>query len=145
MRKIIIIISAIALACTNNQKAISSSDWVLNYEKDSIPKSALKVLSKLEKSTFVLANPTDKFNSTDVMDKNLPNKRLNFIAVSKNKVYRLSYTQGGFGKYNVLIEFNILKDSVFNVRKIETPMNLTNMEEIDRNIASGNLNWKNIK
>jgi hypothetical protein len=145
MKKVIIFMSIFAIACTNNPKAIKSTDWIMYMEKDSIPKNVIKKLSELEKSPFVLANPTDKFNSTDVKDKELPDKRLNFIAVHKNKDYRLSYVQGGFGKYNVLIEFSIQKDSIFNLRKIETLMNLQNMEEIDKNINSGKLKWKSIK
>ena len=112
------------LACTNIKKDV----WVEYRTKQFIPVLLKKEIST--KGKFVIANPNEKYNSSDNLIDSLPNKKLKFVANSKN-LWRLAYTQGGFGKYNVVIQCRIEKDSVFDMKYWETIYNFNNNKEFE--------------
>ena len=61
-----------------------------------------------------LANPDEKFNPSDVIDDNLPQRRLVFAGNSSNSWF-VCYEHGGYGLHCHLIIFSIERTSIFTI------------------------------
>ena len=125
------------ICCTKSKDSI----WLEYKTKDSIPLVLKNVLSL--KSDFKIANPDEKYNSTDFIVDSLPDKQLKYVAKNKN-TWRLAYTQGGFGKYNIVVECRVEKDSVFDLKYWETLHNFTNNIEFEGLVKQDKIRLKSI-
>jgi hypothetical protein len=78
----------------------------LNYEASKIPSGVRKEIKRFYKNGFVLANPKEKFQSTDVVEgRNLKDRRLVFSAACM-KEFILVYEHGGYAYHKHLILLN---------------------------------------
>src|SRR5690606_3924073 len=84
----------------------SEEQWIVYNTKDSIPKVLNDALLHLHKGNFALANPNERYNATDNIIDSLPRQQLSLIS-KKGEQWRLTYVQGGFGKYNVFVHCEI--------------------------------------
>jgi len=149
MKNIICVLGIIFLAACSgqkdNKKTIqktpldnSEEQWIVYYTKDSIPKLLNDALVKLHKGNFKLANPDERFNATDNILDSLPRQQLRHIS-KKGDQWRLTYVQGGFGKYNVYVQCEIKNDSIYNLSAAESLLSLEHNDSIDKYLAGNEL------
>ena len=79
-------------------------DFAVIRDTKSLPQPVRQAFTEAGGSRLVLANPTQRFEATDVIrDTSLPRKRLIFAGVSGNKCF-VHYEQGGLG-HSFLVSF----------------------------------------
>ena len=72
-----------------------------------LPGPVVKVFTEVGGTRLTIANPTEKFEATDViMDESIPRKRLLFAGVFADKSFVL-YEQGGIGTFYILALFQL--------------------------------------
>jgi len=154
MRKeLLILLVLIVCSCSDNkseksdiaidEKSQSEQNWTEYNSKDSIPDILQNALIKVSNDNFELADPNEPFNATDVISDSIPRQKLTLLC-SKNNTWRLAYIQGGFGKYNVLIESEIQKDSIVNFKIGETLLTLDNNDSISKYLSEKDLVLKRV-
>ena len=154
MRKeLLILIVLFVCSCSDNkseksdtamdEKSQSEQNWTEYNSKNSIPDILQNALIKVSNDNFELADPNEAFNATDVISDSLPRQKLTLLS-SKNNTWRLAYIQGGFGKYNVLIESEIQKDSIVNFKIGETLLTLDNNDSISKYLSEKDLVLKRV-
>ena len=116
----------------------SEEQWIVYNTKDSIPKVLNDALLHLHKGNFALANPNESYNATDNIIDSLPRQQLSLIS-KKGEQWRLTYVQGGFGKYNVFVHCEIKNDSIYNLVAAQSLLPLNNNDSIDKYLAGNEL------
>jgi mono/diheme cytochrome c family protein len=83
-------------------------DFTLEYKVERLPDSLKSAFARLAKQPeFKMANPGEKFEATDyISDPGLPNRRLIFAGVSKNR-YFIHYEHGGIGYHCDVVVFDV--------------------------------------
>ena len=78
----------------------------ITFNKDDIPEFIKAELDCLTHN-FRIANPKERYNATDVIDKDLPGRQLIFLGLGKN-LFLMQYYIGGIGKSTnlLLVKFN---------------------------------------
>ena len=103
--------------------------WTVFNTKDSIPeKLNLKLIEFY--GNFEIADFNQRFNSSDFLFDSLPTRRITMLA-RKDYHWRMTYVQGGFAKYYVIIDCHIKGDSISEFRTAETRININNNDSID--------------
>ena len=121
------------------------TNWTDFDTKDSIPELLTLTLKKVLKNNFVIANPNEEFNRTDVIiNDSIPTRQLRLLS-RKNDIWRISYVQGGFGKHYVYAECKILSDSITDFKISQTNLKLINNDSIDKYIAEKKMELKDVK
>lgn len=144
MKKYILLSAFLLAFCSKNKNALNDvkGSWIEFKTKDSIPLPLIKFLSN--EVTFKIADPHEKYNATDLLIDSLPNKQLVFIAKNKNE-WRMSYIQGGFGKYYVLIQCKIDNDSVYDVKISESLTQIKGNKAVEKLIQENKIKFKEYK
>ncbi len=114
-----------------DEKSQSEQNWTEYSSKDSIPDILQNALIKVSNDNFELADPDEPFNATDVFSDSIPRQKLTLLS-SRNNTWRLAYIQGGFAKYNVLIESEIQNDSIVSFKLGESLLTLNNNDSISK-------------
>src|SRR5438105_4923993 len=109
-------VSVIALAgCATNQtplkqvsldqmdQAFLTSNFEMVYTVEALPKEVAEQIRPI-------ANPSESFNSSDLMDPNLPSKRIVFGGISPQFTFVLC-DQGGFAPFRCLLLFPLSDSS----------------------------------
>lgn len=154
MKKLLCLLITIILAsCSDkkeNKKNIqtaktdqSEEHWTGYTTKDSIPNLFNEALINLNMGNFKLADPNERFNANDIINDSLPRQKLSLLSNSGNK-WRLTYIQGGFGKYYVYAQCEIRNDSIYNFQVAESVLILENNDSIDKYISENKLKPKNV-
>ena len=112
-------------------KILENDEFTVSYSIDSIPESFNMAFAKLT-GEYKLADPNQPYNSTDIVVKQLPRKRLLFYGKSDNYNF-IVYEQGGRGKHNRIILFQ--RDSInyrpiWGASFIDSVSNLTTMVKL---------------
>ncbi len=83
-------------------------DFTIEYKVERLPGSLKSAFARLAKQPeFKMANPGEKFEATDdISDPGLPNRRLIFAGVSKNR-YFIHYEHGGIGYHCDVVVFDV--------------------------------------
>ena len=81
-------------------------DFAIVKNVNSIPGTLLRVLAELDGSAFEMANPGERFNSSDVFIPNLPRRRLIFAALATDR-YLLYYEKGGIALFHLVEAFRL--------------------------------------
>ena len=147
------IILVVLLSCSekkseqkDEQLTVTKSDknWTDFNTKDSIPSLLNKTLNGINKGDFELANPNERFNSTDVILDSLPKQKMSLLSKKGNK-WRLTYIQGGFGKYYVYVQCKIKNDSIYDLEIAESILKLDNNDSIDKYLKDKELKPTTLK
>jgi len=138
------------MSCSHNgktPKCISNEipeDWIEYKTKDSIPELLFLALDKINNG-FNIADFNGEYEMTDViMFDRMPKGQLRLLA-QKNTDWRLSYIQGGFGRYYVFTECKIENDSIFDFKITESNLKLENNDTIDKLINEKKIKLHEIK
>ena len=152
-KKLLVLLVLFVCSCSENksekrdmamdEESQSEQNWTEYNSKDSIPDILQNALIKVSNDNFELADPNEPFNATDVISDSLPRQKLTLLS-SKNNTWRLAYIQGGFGKYNVLIESEIRKDSLVSFKLGESLLRLDNNDSISKYISEKDLVLKTV-
>ena len=133
------------------QKSIQQSgtngieeNWTDYTTRDSIPKLFNEALVNLNKGNFELADPYERFNASDIINDSLPQQRLSLLSKKGDK-WRLTYVQGGFGKYYVYAQCEIRNDSIYNFMIGESILILEHNDSIDKYISENRLQPKYVQ
>ena len=130
---------------SKNMSAQISKKWIEYKTKDSIPELLNLTLSKLNNGEFKIANPNERFNSTDVIvNDSLPSRQLILIA-ERGIDWRIIYTQGGIGMHYVISQCKIRSDSIFDLKIAHTLVKYENNDTIDKLLCEQKIKWKDIK
>jgi hypothetical protein len=81
-----------------------STDFELKYRTEELPK-------KIVNSLGFIANPGEAFNPTDVVDPNLPSRRIIFAGISENMVF-VYFEQGGFAPHCRLLLYELINRNI---------------------------------
>ena len=120
-----------------------SENWTEFRTKDSIPKLLNVFLKKINNENFEIANPNERFNSTDIID-SFPRRQLSLLS-KKGNSWRLTFIKGGFGKHYVYTECTIKNDSITDFRIAKSLLNLKNNDSIDKYLLNKKLKPTKIK
>ncbi|MDB5257334.1 MAG: hypothetical protein JWM14_2029 [Chitinophagaceae bacterium] len=83
--------------------ALEKNDYTVGFDTSMIPKDLAPILSKWAEEQFILANPGDLFNATDVIDDaSLPSRRLIAVYSNENHTF-ITYEHGGTGFHKHII------------------------------------------
>lgn len=128
---------------TSHKTTVSQTDenWTDFDTKDSIPKRLNEALLNIKNGNFDLADPNERYNATDVIIDSLPRQKLSLLS-RKGDNWRLTYIQGGFGKYYVYAQCKISNDSIYDLRMAESIFILENNDSIDKYILEKKLELK---
>ena len=118
---------------------VQDTVWKEFTTKDSIPPILKEKLNQYFKGLPV-ADFGQKFNATDMMVNSLPGMQIQYLARKGNE-WRMTYLQGGFAKYYILIEAILNKNSVIIFRAARSNFVLKEGDLIDAAIKSGNLQF----
>ena len=66
------------------QKSINTGSFEISNNTNSINPCVIQFLSKFIESNFLIANPDQPFNVTDVVDSSLPDRQLKTLFIAKN-------------------------------------------------------------
>ena len=146
MRKEILILLILLISCSQKEKNINVSTadkWIEFKTNESIPKPLYLALSKLDNVDFKIANSNERFNATDLLIDSLPSRQLRLLA-KKNDKWRMTYIQGGFGKYYVYIECKIHNDSILDFKIAESLSLIENNDTIDKLLSEHKLKFINV-
>jgi mono/diheme cytochrome c family protein len=94
---------------SESEKAhLLDGDFTIEYKVERLPDSLKSAFARLAKeSEFKMANPGEKFEATDYISApGLPNRRLIFAGVSKNR-YFIHYEHGGIGYHCDVVVFDV--------------------------------------
>jgi mono/diheme cytochrome c family protein len=94
---------------TTDEKAhILDGEFTIEKTVDHLPDSLKSAFAHLAKEAdFKMANPGEKFEATDdISDPGLPNRRLIFAGISKNR-YFIHYEHGGIGYHCDVVVFDV--------------------------------------
>ncbi len=128
---------------TSHKNTINQSEenWTDFDTKDSIPKVLSEALLNITNGHFELADPNERYNATDVIIDSLPRQKLSLLS-RKGNDWRLTYIQGGFGKYYVYAQCRIRNDSIYDLRMAESIIILENNDSIDKYMLEKKLELK---
>ena len=150
MKKVLFPILILLISCSDKKSEPKinvtklEKNWTDFNTKDSIPELLNLTLKKVLKNDFVIANPNEEFNKTDVIiNDSIPTRQLRLLS-RKNNLWRIAYIQGGFGKYYVYAECKIFKDSITDFKISRTNLKLENNDSIDKYIAEKKIELKKI-
>ena len=79
----------------------------------------------------------------DLLIDSLPSRQLRLLA-KKNDKWRMTYIQGGFGKYYVYIECKIHNDSILDFKIAESLSLIENNDTIDKLLSEHKLKFINV-
>lgn len=115
-------------------KKPQTAAWKEFRTKDSILKIFYKAYPKSKGEEFVIANPNEHWQKTDVIwNDTIPTRQLNFIA-NKGNDWRILYEEGGFGRSKIFAEFQIFGDTLKNYRGIYTNLNIDNNDSVESHL-----------
>jgi len=93
------------------KNAVKSEPFEIEKEKSFIEPCILNFLSTLEKSKFLIANPNEPYNATDVVDETLPNRQLIMVYKGKKSCI-IEYAHGGIGFHYHIAWFELENNTV---------------------------------
>lgn len=102
---IILVINVTPLFAQNIDSAAWMKNCVMNYKVENIPSAIKRELHRVYGGRFSMANPSERFQSTDVIEAKLKERRLVFSAECLGR-YILVYEHGGYGYHRHLIFFD---------------------------------------
>jgi hypothetical protein len=110
---------------------------ILNYDASKIPRSVKREIKRYYKVRFVLANPNEKYQSTDVVVgwHALRERRLIFWARCVND-FVLIYEHGGYGHHIHIILFSVVGDSFRVVKNLYIAQKPKSLEDIKSALTS---------
>lgn len=118
--------------------------WTDFHTKDSIPELLTLTLKKVLESDFKIANPTDRFNATDVINDSIPTRQLRLLS-RKGDTWRIAYIQGGIGKHYVYAECKISNGTISNFKISQSLLKLESNDSIDKYLADKKLLLQKVK
>jgi hypothetical protein len=114
-----------------NAQTDRSANCIEQYKVAEIPKPIKREIKQHYKSRFVMANPKEKYQATDVVDgRMLKERRLIFWAQCGDDFY-LVYEHGGYGYHKHAILFRQLNGTYHIVKNIG-PGKSTTLDEIKK-------------
>jgi hypothetical protein len=135
-------VSVIAFAgCATNQpslkqasldqidQAFLKSNFEMVYTVEALPK-------KVAEQIRPIANPSEPYNSSDLMDPNLPSRRIVFGGTSQQFVFVLC-DQGGFAPYRCLLLFPLFDSSHITQRMYIFQSYVSDFPAVKREIENG--------
>ena len=154
MKKLLCVLIIVTLAGCSDKKEdnkniqesstnTSEENWTEYNTRDSIPELFNEALGNFHKGNFELANPDERFNATDMITDSLPRQKLSLLSKSGDK-WRLTYIQGGFGKYYVYAQCEIRNDSIHNFVIAESILALEDHDSIDKYLSENKLKIRNV-
>ena len=115
-------------------KLTETAIWKVYRTKDSIPKIFYHAYFESRGKEFLIANPSEEWQKTDVILRDsIPTRQLKFIA-NKGNDWRISYEEGGFGRSKILAEFQIFGDTLKNYRGTYTNLNIDNNDSVESHL-----------
>ena len=88
-------------------EAFMHDDFAIVKNLRGLPKPVLRAFTEEGGSRLVIVNPSKEFLETDVVyDSSLPNKRLIFAGIGKNKCF-VHYEQGGIARFAAIALFRL--------------------------------------
>jgi hypothetical protein len=102
-----------------------------------LPRPVLRAFTEEGGSRLVIVNPGKEFLETDVVyDSSLPNRRLIFAGVSKNKCF-VHYEQGGSTRFAAIALFRLTPNEGLEPVRRTYCGPATNFQDLRTQIASG--------
>ena len=151
MKKILLSILVLSISCEDKRTERKNStrelaeNWTEFNTKDSIPELLTLTLRKMLNDDFEIANPNENFNKTDVIiNDSIPTRQLRLLS-SKNNFWRITYIQGGFGKYYVYAECKIKNDSISDFKFSQSNLKLESNDSIDKYLSEKKLEPRKVK
>jgi hypothetical protein len=118
------------------QSDINNGSFEINRTIESLDPCIFSFMSKLTKSTFLIANPDQPFNATDaILDTTLPDRQLSLIFKSKNSCF-IEYAHGGIGLHYHIAWFEINNGAVTDFWVCNSSSEITHLDELKRFINS---------
>ena len=145
MKKIALLFVITIISCSK-KKDISTvkntkTSWIEYTTKDSIPEQLKQVLVKTS-GDAKLANSNEAFQATDnIINDSLPKRQLRLLARNQNH-WRMTYVQGGIGKFFVYMDCDIENNKISNLRIAETLTNVEVNDSINSLLAADKLKFK---
>ena len=93
------------------RSTVNADTFIIKNSKTAIAPCIFQFLTKLENSEFLIANPKESFNATDLVDNNLPDRQLISVFIGKTCTI-LEYAHGGDGFHYHIAWFELTNDSV---------------------------------
>jgi hypothetical protein len=120
-----------------NVKAFLSEDFEIIKGVAALPEPIRKLYTEAGGSRFVLADPGQKFEATDVIsDPSLPRKRLIFAGVTGEHCF-VHYEQGGFGHSFRLALFELNSPSTVTPLWLGSCGPATNIDALRSQVRDG--------
>lgn len=133
-----------SIVSKNNLPYKVINNWTIYNDKNKLPVEIKEFLNSYNHREFEIANPNEKFNTTDVMQyKNAPFRQLRLLE-NKNDIWRMVYVQGGIGKSTHFFEFEIQGDTISNIKKGYSFENIETNDSLEYYIKKGKVNFEKI-
>lgn len=144
MQKGLFILVFIVISCSKKEKTTTGDDgkWNTYTTTDSIPEVLREKVMAYYHGDLDMANPGAPYNATDMRKDSLPTRQLMLLA-KKGDEWRMSYVQGGYGKYYVYVQATIQKKAIRDFKVAESRTPLDNNDTIDKQIKNHQLEFKN--
>jgi hypothetical protein len=118
-------------------EAFLHDDFTIVKDLRRLPRSVLRAFTEEGGSRLVIVNPGKEFLETDVVyDSSLPNKRLIFAGVSKNKCF-VHYEQGGFARFAAIALFTLKPNERLEPVRRTYCGPAVNLQDLRSQIANG--------
>ena len=120
----------------NELQDLLNQDYELIYKKNKIPRIIFTEIKMLTDEKFKLADPGKNYNSTDVANPFLKDRRLSLALKSQNK-WAIFYEHGGRGHHNHGFIATIGPDNIYIASFYTSPIN--SIDQLSEAIASGDI------